>query len=561
MTRKQAATLSVLSIIALALGILVSQRLWFRLDLTKNRAYTISPISRNLYTEIPDQIRITYYLSDKLKSMHPLPGEIEDLLREYAAYSRGKIRLTVRDPVKANLAEAVERFGIQPQQIQTVEQDQASVSTVYTGVVIEYLDEIEVLPVVFSLETLEYDLTSRIRAMVRGSERQLGVIVGDNPRGWNEDYGYLNNALTQAGYRIRLIVPGMDIPDTLPALAVLGGVEALDDAALYQIDRYIRQGGRALFTVKGIAVDTQSSLEARLLEDKGLLAMLSSYGVTVRPQIALDRSALTMQYQTRTPGGAIQLRIVRNPQWIRVLGENGNREHPVSARFGGLDLFWASPLDLNPAEGVQALPLFTSTAEGWTMGEPFYTNPDIPYMLERDAATTKGKKILGASLAGVFPSWFQDRPKPVREDSEQPLPDMPAEAKDARIIVIGDTDFATSFLGVTGGQHNLDFLLQAADWLSNDDDIIGIRSRVSQSGRLDLIIDPEKRAAAMRFAQIVNVILMPLLVIIAGVFFALRRRAKAQVRSGPEASAAAEAPPPPPPATADQSEKEHSDGV
>ena len=549
MTRKQAATLSVLTIIALVLGVLVSRKLWFRFDLTRNRLYTISAVSRNLYNEIPDQIRITYYLSDKLRAIHPLPGEIEDLLREYTAFSRGKIRLSVRDPSKARLAEQVEALGIQPQQINTVEQDQASVITVYTGIVIEYLDSVEVLPVVFSLETLEYDLTSRIRALVRGSERQLGVIVGDNPRRWNEDYGHLQAALAQAGYQLRLIPPGQDIPDTLPALAVLGGVETFNEADLYQLDRYIQLGGKVLFTLKGIAVDTQSSLEARVLEDKGLLAMLASYGVTVRPEIAMDRSALTMQYQTRSPNGSLQLRIVRNPQWIRVLGENGNSEHPVSARFSGLDMYWPSPLELNPPQQVEAVPLFTSTGDAWSMREEFYTNPDIPYLFERDAAETKGVKILGASLTGIFPSWFRDKPRP-QVNSGPDLPDMPSEAKPARLIVIGDTDFVTSFINVTGGQRNLDFILQAADWLGNDDDIIGIRNRDSRSGRLDRIIEPEKRIPVMRFAQFINIILVPLLVIVAGIFFALRRRANAQIRSGTGVEESVET-----------TVKEHSDGV
>jgi ABC-type uncharacterized transport system involved in gliding motility auxiliary subunit len=530
MTRKQAATLTALSIIAFALAFLVSRRFWFRLDLTKNRAYTISVVSRNLHNEIPDQIRITYYLSDKLRSVHPMPGEIEDLLREYAAYSRGKIRLIVRDPVKAQLTEQVERLGIQPQQVQTVEQDQASLATVYTGIAIEYLDQIEVLPVVFSLDTLEYDLTSRIRSLARGAERQLGIILGDSFRRWNEDYGYLSRALTGAGFRLRLIPPGDEIPDALPALFVLGGAEELDDWALYRIDRYIRQGGKALFALEGVFVDTiNGGLEARKLEDKGLLEMVASYGVTVRPELALDRAALTLQYQTGSSSGAVQMRIIRYPHWIGVLAENGNPEHPVSARFGGLDLFWPSPLETHPPEGVEAQPLFTSTGEAWAMRDTFYTSPDTAYLFEREAAETRGVKILGASLTGTFPSWFANAPKPVREGSGEELPDMPAAARPSRIIVVGDTDFATAIINASGGRHNLDFLLQAADWLGNDDDIIGIRNRQPPAGRLDRVIDPEKRASAMGFIQIVNVILTPLSVIAAGLLLAWRRRARSRV--------------------------------
>jgi len=136
---------------------------------------------------------------------------------------------------------------------------------------------------------------------------------------------------------------------------------------------------------------------------------------------------------------------------------------------------------------------------------------------------------------------------------------MPSQAKAARLIVVGETEFATSFMGATNGQHNLDFLIQAADWLCNDDDIIGIRNRESRSGRLDKIIDTGKKASAMRFAQIVNVFVVPFLVILAGLFFALRRRTRiisVKARSAVEsktADAAEDA------ATADA--KEHSDDV
>jgi ABC-type uncharacterized transport system involved in gliding motility auxiliary subunit len=219
-----------------------------------------------------------------------------------------------------------------------------------------------------------------------------------------------------------------------------------------------------------------------------------------------------------------------------VLGDNGNPEHPVSARFAGLDLYWASPLSLRASAGLEAVYLFTSTGEAWTMGEPFSTNPEVPYLFERDAAATRGKKILGASLSGIFPSWFTGKPKPETEDGEE-LADMPSVAKAARIIVVGDTEFATSFLGVSNGRHNLDFMVQAADWLCNDDDIIGIRSRESGSGRLDKIMEPEKKASAMRFARTVNIYLMPLLVIIAGILLALRRRGLKPGAKSPEAKA------------------------
>ncbi|MDR1838379.1 MAG: GldG family protein [Treponema sp.] len=525
MTKKQTTIITALTIICFILALLVSTRFWFRLDLTKNRAYTISKVSRNIYREIPDIVNITYYLSDRLRTVIPMPAEIEDTLREYAAYSRGKINLTVRDPVKAGISVTIEELGLQSRQVQNVEQDQASFITVYSGIVIEYLDKIEIIPWILSTSTLEYDITSRIRSMVTNTERQIGIISGDSFRQWREDFGYLNKTLVDAGYRVRLISPGDEIPDNLPGLFVLGGVEDLDDWALYGIDRYIQQGGKVLFAVNGVYVDTvYGSLEARRQEDQGLLGLIASYGVIVRPELALDRNALTLQYSTRTASGSVQYRLVRYPLWIGVLGENGNANHPATAGFSGLDLYWSSPLELQPPASVEANVLFTSSPEAWLMRESFNTNPEILYLMEIEAEETKGEKILGVSLSGLFPSFFKGFPKPVREGSEEELPDMPAAAGPARIIVIGNTDFATNVINATQAVHNLDFMLRVADWLTSDDDIIGIRNREPQTGRLDKITDLSKRASAMRFSQILNIALIPFLVIITGLVLASRRK-------------------------------------
>jgi len=530
MTKKQTTVITFLSVAAIILALMLSGRFWFRIDLTKNRAYTISAVSRNLHLEIPEPVNVTFYISDKLKTITAIPGEIEDTLREYTAYSRGKIRLTVRDPVKAGVASMIEELGLQPRQIQNIEQDQASFSTVYSGITIEYLNKMEILPWVISTETLEYDLTSRIRNLVNDTERLLGVLVGDSFREWNTDFSYLNAILTGAGYRIRQFYPGEEIPDNLPALFVLGGAEELDEWALYRIDRYIQMGGRVLFAVKGIYVDTYyGSIEARNQYDLGLINMISYYGIAILPELALDHSSNIIQYQSMTSSGGVQYRMSRYPLWISVHPSNGNARHPVSAGFTGLDLYWASPLELYYLPDLETSVLFTSSEEAWSMRNYLYTNPDS-YLLEIEAADTKGTKILGASLSGYVPGFYAGYQKPVREGSDEELPDMPLNASPSRIVVIGDVDFATNMISSTqdiqyGEYYNLDFILRIADWLSNDDDIIGIRNRQPQAGRLDKIQDADKKASAMKFAQTANIGVFPVLIIAAGLYIAFRRRA------------------------------------
>jgi ABC-type uncharacterized transport system involved in gliding motility auxiliary subunit len=109
---------------------------------------------------------------------------------------------------------------------------------------------------------------------------------------------------------------------------------------------------------------------------------------------------------------------------------------------------------------------------------------------------------------------------------------MPEFPSPSRIIVVGDIDFATDMINATQAGHNLEFLLRAADWLANDDDIIGIRNRLPQTGRLDRIMDPGRRVAVIRFIQIVNVGIIPLSVIGLGFVLAYARRSRSRYAQG-----------------------------
>jgi ABC-2 type transport system permease protein len=550
MTKKQHTVIASLSILIMVLLILLSRRLWIRMDMTSSKAYTLSPASRNLHNEIEETMRITYYLSSKLLSIDPSPSEITDILREYEARSRGKIKVTVKDPGKE--AQDAEHYGLYSQQLQNIEQGEASFSVVYSGIVIEYLNRYEALPWVFSLDTLEYDLTSRIRSLVNGKQRELGVIAPEYQKSWSEYYGFFNQTLTQGGFSVLQLRPGEEIPDTLPALFVLGGAEELEETALYRIDRYIQLGGRVFFAVESVDVDFTNTWQGRFKEDKGLLAMISFYGATVGPSLVLDKASLLLPF--RDPMNQ-QFRMIRYAPWVGVMEDRGNKTHPLTSGFGGLDLFWACPLTLTlPESGaVRGEALFTSSPEAWLMTGDFVLRPDQSAMFAYGADESRGEQILAAALEGKFPSWFAGVEKPgskknqsaeseadSEDDSEddfdaaEELPDMPAAPKDSRIIVVGDSDIAGSLIQYTQSQQsiNLNFLLQAADWLGNDDDIVGIRNRKSGTGRLDRITDDDKRSALMKFSRILNVFLVPIAIIIFGIYRLVKRNRRKELDHG-----------------------------
>ncbi|MDR3356210.1 MAG: GldG family protein [Spirochaetaceae bacterium] len=505
--------ITALSVAAIALALLLSGRLWLRLDLTASGLYTISPASRGIADSLEGQVKISYFLSDKLRRLYPQPEEIIDLVREYVTYSNGKIRFTVRDPAREGLEADLQQLGIYPRQMQSVERNEATVSNVFSGILIEYVEKTDVIPFVFSLETLEYDLTSRIRALVSGKTREAGIILADSDKSFDRNYRNLTGMLQSSGYKVRDIPPGDEIPPGLSEVILIGGVETLDETALSVIDGYIRGGGKVFFLVENFMFSTATGrMEAIPLNDGGLLAMLRSYGADVRSELVLDESCLTITYQSAAPGGMPAIRLVRYPFWISVTREGGNPDHPVTSSFAGLDLFWASPLALDPPDGLEAAPLLSSTPDAWLMTRDFAVEPDQAFLFTQEKDETSGEKVLAAALSGRFPPYFK-----AGDGADQ-------GGAESRIIVIGNSEFVND--EYLNSERNLTFFLLAADWLANDDDIIGIRSRAAGTPRLDRIRDPDKESAAMAFARSLNIVVIPAAVLAFAIVCGLKRRKK-----------------------------------
>jgi len=515
--KKEHSVITLLTLAVFVLAFLLSGRIWFRLDLTQSKMYSVSEVTQNLYREMSDELRITYFVSDRLALSHPAPRSIADLIKEYAAHSRSRIRFTQRDPVKAGVHQYIEELGIFPWHIQIIENNEMVTASVYSGILIEYLDRHDVIPLVFSLETLEYNLSSRLRSLVRNESREVGIIIADIDKQWENDFTLFARELFFSGFKERLIILGEEIPDSLPALFIFGGAEDLEDHHLQRIDTYIQNGGRALFAVDGIFVDARETLDAWALEGNGLFAMLANYGVIVHSALVLDSEALTLPSRSQI-----------YPHWISVQREGINPLHRVTESLARVDLYWASPLELVHPATVEADVLLSTSSEAWLQTDNFITNPDDPALYDhadsqRQNETPSSPMVLAAALSGFFPSAFAHY---TMDENTDQMPEQNHPSRTSRIIVVGNSSFATDIMQLGQSEaSNLDFLIRSAQWLSGNEDLLTIRARqLPQS--LDAIVDHEQRLFAMTFSRVVNTVLMPLAVALTGFIVLVRRSRK-----------------------------------
>jgi len=496
--------------LCLVLVLVNSARWYFRADMTSTRAFTISPVSRALVERVPDQVHITYYVSDVVKSLSPAPGRILDLLQEYAAQSGGKVAVSSLDPLTSGRAESARRFGILPQQVQVMQENQQRTLDVFSGIVIEYLDRYSILPAVFTSDGLEYSLGMAIHKLAAGRRLSVGVIVGDPKRTFAGDFETLRTGLSR-DYTLREILPGQRIPPETDVLIVAGGL-SMTGAELAPIDSYITSGGRVLFAVKGLRVDTRRTFRASAAGASALLDLVQSYGVRIDRDMVLDSESRDYRLPQQDSSGKIVWEtIARYPPWISIRSANVSHTQPITASFSGLDLLWPSSLEAVPVPGITEELLASSSASSWIMREPFVIDPfNVPQ--QPGLSDVKNKRAIAYALSGRFAGTYSDAPGGA--NGSEP----------ARIVVVGDDDFLTDLVQFSDSLFNVVFVENTVLWLSGNEDLLSLKTRAAVEGRLDRIENQQVKARVMVIAEILNVAAIPLLVLIAGLLRAFQRR-------------------------------------
>lgn len=155
-----------------------------RLDLTSQKEYTLSQVSKDLLGNLDEPLLIRAYISDKTHPLlKPLEPQISDLLREYEIASKGMVTAEVVDPITDPdiEAEANQTYGIRPSPFQISGKYETSVINSYFDILVRYGDQSVVLGVQdlievtqlnddidVQLRNLEYDLTAAVKKVVYG---------------------------------------------------------------------------------------------------------------------------------------------------------------------------------------------------------------------------------------------------------------------------------------------------------------------------------------------------------------------------------------------------------
>ncbi|MCU0679572.1 MAG: GldG family protein, partial [Planctomycetes bacterium] len=408
-----------------------SYQIFYRWDLTQNKVYSISKVSKKTAGELNDIVNIKAYFSANLPSQFlALKQEVSDMLSEYEAYSNGKIRTEFIDPgIDEETQRELYMIGIPQLTFEIYEKDKLQMVNGYMGIAVSYGGKTEVIPAVKSdTSGLEYQITTAIKKAVSEEIATIGFL---NAAGAVSLDGAISAAKKELEdlYTVREVAFSSDqteIPADIDTLVIVGPKEEYTDNELKAVNAFLVRGGRLLALLDGVSI--AQGLQASK-NTTNLIGLLSKYGIIVNQDLAADTrngmASFTQGFITFSSNYSF---------WPKITKEGFNQDVSAVANLENVILPWASTIDINPdiVSAESASFLAFTTDRGWRVAENFNVLPSNANLPQG----TQKRHNLAVLLNGEMPDAY---------------PEKDGEGKFvSRLIVVGDSDFLSDgFVGNT----------------------------------------------------------------------------------------------------------------
>ena len=226
-------------LVGLILLNLISRDNFHRFDLTDNKKFSLSPSSKTIVSKLDDRLTIKVYFSDDLPSeLGNTRRFLQDILEEYQALSDDVSFFFHAPESDSELEEQARKDGIQPVQMQALENDQMVVKKVYLGMVLLFENKKEIIPLIQSTAGLEYMISTKIKSLINVDKKTIGLMALND-----EEQPKTDNLTSQLNqhYNFRSVDPKTDIPENIDVLLVSGGVDSVEENTISNLTSFLTQ--------------------------------------------------------------------------------------------------------------------------------------------------------------------------------------------------------------------------------------------------------------------------------------------------------------------------------
>lgn len=465
--KKQAVIIQALVVTAIIIVInLILNQVYFRIDFTADKKYTLSDATKDLLKSMDDAVTITAYWSKNLPpQLQGHKQDFLDMLIEYENRSGGNVVYVVENPNESEQKMAeVQQKGIQPVPVEITEKDQMKQMLAFMGAVLQQGDKTEVISFIPPRANVEFLLTQALKKLTVADKPQVAILQGHGEPGLNQ-MPQLIEALS-ALYDVvdYTITDSTGIPGYLNSVVIFNPTDTIPETHFNKLDQYLKQGGSVLVGYNALQPDFSMGY-LNTAPDIGMKKWLLEKGVEMEDQYVIDVNCASVGVMQQIGPMQVQRR-VRMPL-IPII--NNFADHPASAGLEALMLQFAAPV--HPVEKDS---LFTVTALGYTSKQSGALTPPQMFDLEKEWTESDFRQSnipVAVALQGRN------------------------EWSSARMVVVSNGDFAVNGEGQQAQQlspDNINFASNAIDWLSDDTGLIELRTKGATARLLEPVEEDER---------------------------------------------------------------------
>ncbi len=513
-----------------------------RIDLTQDKRYTLSEVSKKTLAKIQNPIVIDVLLKGNIPTeFKKLQTETIQLLDEYAA-TNNNIIVNFVNPLEGeehpeSVIQELINNGYQPLQITQNEAGKSSIEYIFPWAVISdgkkservrlfvnKLGATDQEQVQNSVQKLEYNFTDALYKFALDKKKKIAILRSN---GALEDI-YMADFLKTAREYYFIAPFTLDSVATNPEktlhdlekfdlLLVPKPTEPFTDAQKQVVDQYIMNGGRALWLIDNVAVS---------LED-----MYKTGGMTMAMPVNLNLTDMFFQYGFRinytlvndlyfseiivATGDGSQTRYMPIPWVYNPLVISGNN-HLINNHLDAVRFQFANSID-TLKNGVKKTVLLASSPFSKADGTPREINLRFDPNNQNKEAYKHGNIPLAVLLEGEFNSVYKDRIRPIN------LKEKSDRSKPTKMLVVADGDIIKNDIDSKNNiplelgfdkwtnkyYDNKAFLQNALNYLLDDTEFLSLRNKKVQLA----FLDKQKVAESVSSWQ-VKVFVYPLLLLI-----------------------------------------------
>ena len=565
----------------------MANEFYFRLDLTKEKRYTLSPSSVGLLNKLDDDLYVTIFLDGDLPIEYKqLQSATRDILNEYRLASDGKIKFDFEDILadkdikeKEAILKDIFQKGLQIEQPDVRPDEAPTQKYILPSGIVFYKGKeypINLLKRQFgksleveinnSIELLEYEIGTAIRKGLSGKSIKVAFSSGhgelsstqtaDIANSLSEFYSlnHINLNLTDSNcYKnfasdvvnnpqkpvFSILVEGL-INQLKPYKGLIIAKPTLEftEPEKYILDQYVMNGGKIIFLVENLLAEMDSVAKygqvMTVNHSHNLDDILFQYGVKVKPNLVQDiqcHGIPAINQQTNRPGFW---------PWIFYPLFSAVDDNPVSRNLENVWGRYCSTIDTTSRKTLKKTVLLRSSPQSRVAANPVLISLDILKNRQDPSNFRNGNQISAVLVEGEFISPFRYRDGvkrsfdlPFSESIEQNSMIVISDgdlirnqvSSDGRVYPLGYDKFASKQFSTPVEFANKKFFLNCVDYLCDENNLIEVRSKEV----ILRLLDKSKLKNEKLFWQSFNMILPILIILIFGFvnsFYRKRRWAR-----------------------------------